>query len=145
MVKADSMSKTHEISYRVYYEDTDAGGVMYHANHIKFCERGRTEFLRSLNMQNSDLYAENGVLFVVRKLEADYFKPAKLDDLLCVQTKLLTVKNTSFLMQQDLLKDGETLFSMKVLLVTINTSGKPTPLPDQVKNLFKDYTELSPI
>lgn len=144
MVKADSMSKTHEISYRVYYEDTDAGGVMYHANHIKFCERGRTEFLRSLNLQNSDLHAENGVLFVVRKLEADYFKPARLEDLLRVRTKLLTVKNTSFLMQQDILKDGETLFSMKVLLVTVNTSGKPTPLPDQVKNLFKEYTELSP-
>ncbi len=131
----------HQIDYRVYYEDTDAGGVMYHANHIKFCERGRTEFLRSLDMQNSDLYAENGVLFVVRHIEADYFKPARLDDLLSVKTALLTVKNTSFLMQQDLIKDGSILFTMKVLLVTVNGEGKPTALPDSIKNLFKDRLE----
>lgn len=131
----------HQIDYRVYYEDTDAGGVMYHANHIKFCERGRTEFLRSLNMQNSDLHAENGVLFVVRHIEADYFRPARLDDLLSVKTALLTVKNTSFLMQQDLIKNGEILFSMKVLLVTVNMDGKPTALPDDVKNLFKECLE----
>ena len=129
---------THELQCRVYYEDTDAGGVMYHANHIKFCERGRTEFLRSFNLQNSELHAENGVLFVVRKIEADYFKPARLDDLLTVRTSILSIKNTSFLMQQDIVKADETVFSMKVLLVTVSTEGKPTALPEHIKNLFKD-------
>lgn len=134
---------THQIDYRVYYEDTDAGGVMYHANHIKFCERGRTEFLRSFDLQNSDLHAENGVLFVVRRLEADYFKPARLDDLLTVKTSLKSMKNTSFMMRQEIHKGDEVLFGMDVLLVTVNTSGKPTALPDNIKELFKSSLEQS--
>ncbi len=132
---------THEIQCRVYYEDTDAGGVMYHANHIKFCERGRTEFLRSFELQNSNLHAENGVLFVVRHLEADYFKPARLDDLLTVKTSLKSIKNTSFLMRQEIFKDEEVLFGMNVLLVTVNTQGRPTALPDTIKELFKSSIE----
>ena len=136
----------HEMQYRVYYEDTDAGGVMYHANHIKFCERGRTEFLRAFNLQNVDLHAENGVLFVVRHIEADYFKPARLEDLLTVRTSLKSMKNTSFMMRQEILKPNknggeEVLFGMNVLLVTVNLEGKPTPLPDNVKNLFRDSLE----
>lgn len=133
----------HEISYRVYYEDTDAGGVMYHANHIKFCERGRTEFLRSFDLQNVDLHAENGVLFVVRHIEADYFRPARLEDWLTIKTSLLSIKNTSFMMRQEIVKDGEILFGMNVLLVTVNTLGKPTALPDHIKNLFKTSLEQS--
>ncbi|PZP55586.1 MAG: tol-pal system-associated acyl-CoA thioesterase [Micavibrio aeruginosavorus] len=133
----------HDIQCRVYYEDTDAGGVMYHANHIKFCERGRTEFLRSFELQNSDLHAENGVLFVVRHLEADYFKPARLDDLLTVKTSLKSIKNTSFMMRQEIFKGEEVLFGMDVLLVTVNTQGKPTALPDNIKNLFKESLEQS--
>lgn len=134
---------SHEIQYRVYYEDTDAGGVMYHANHIKFCERGRTEFLRSFKLQNVDLHAENGVLFVVRHIEADYFKPARLEDYLTVRTSLKSMKNTSFIMRQEILKGEEVLFGMNVLLVTVNIEGKPTPLPDNVKNLFKESLETS--
>ena len=137
------MTQIHEIKARVYYEDTDAGGVMYHANHIKFCERGRTEFLRSFNLQNSDLHAENGVLFVVRRLEADYFMPARLDDLLTVKTSLSSIKNTSFMMRQEIFKGDDVLFGMNVLLVTVNTQGKPTALPDHIKNLFKESLEQS--
>ena len=133
----------HSIDFRVYYEDTDAGGVMYHANHIKFCERGRTEFLRSFNLKNSDLHAENGVLFVVRRLEADYFKPARLEDLLTVKTSLTAIKNTSFMMRQEILKGDEILFGMNVLLVTVTTEGKPTALPDHIKELFKSSLEES--
>lgn len=134
---------THKINYRVYYEDTDAGGVMYHANHVKFCERGRTEFLRSFNLQNSDLHAENGVLFVVRHIEADYFRPARLDDLLTVKTSLSSIKNTSFLMRQEIFKGDEILFGMNVLLVTVNTQGKPTALPENIKELFRQSLEQS--
>lgn len=133
----------HEMQARVYYEDTDAGGVMYHANHVKFCERGRTEFLRSFELQNSDLHAENGVLFVVRRIEADYFKPARLDDLLTVKTSLSAMKNTSFVMRQEIYKGDAILFGANVLLVTVNTDGKPTALPDHIKNLFKESLEQS--
>lgn len=127
---------THRIEYRVYYEDTDAGGVMYHANHLKFTERGRTEYLRTLGFLNSDLMSEEGVLFVVRRVEADYLKPARLDDLLIVQTALQTVKNTSFVMKQDIMRGEDHLFSMTVLLVCVSKDGKPVGIPAAIKEAF---------
>lgn len=130
---------THDLEARVYYEDTDAGGVMYHANHLKFCERGRTEYLRKLGFLNSSLMSGEGVLFVVRRVEADYLKPARLDDLLTVKTALQTVKNTSFLMKQDIMRGGDHLFSMTVLLVCVSTDGKPVGLPAAIKSAFENH------
>lgn len=132
----------HQADYRVYYEDTDAGGVMYHANHIKFCERGRTEFLRSLGAQNLDLFKESGILFVVRKIEADYFGPARLEDLLTVQTSLSSVKNSSFWMDQEIWLESGKIYSQKVLLVCVDVQGKPVALPSELKNLF--ISQISP-
>ena len=127
---------THELAARVYYEDTDAGGVMYHSNHLKFCERGRTEYLRNLGFLNSSLMQGEGILFVVRRIEAEYLKPARLDDFLTVKTALQTVKNTSFVMKQDIVRGEDILFSMNVLLVCVNTEGKPVGLPPAIKTAF---------
>jgi acyl-CoA thioester hydrolase len=129
----------HEIEARVYYEDTDAGRVMYYPNHLKFCERGRTEFLRHLGYQNSDLFDQNGILFVVRRVEAEYFSPARLDDHLRIRTALKTVKNTSFVMQQELYRSADKIFSMNVLMVCINEAGKPVGLPEDLKEKFLKY------
>lgn len=126
----------HEFPIRVYYEDTDAGGIVYHANHLNFAERGRTEYLRILGFLNSGLKEQEGVLFVVRKVEADYFKPARLDDLLTVKTALQTVKNTSFVMKQDIMRGEELLFSMNVLLVCVSRDGKPVGIPPAIKDAF---------
>lgn len=124
----------------VYYEDTDAGGVVYYANYLKFAERGRTEYLRQIGYENSRIFAENGVLFVVRHIEADYLKPARLDDRLTVQTALLAVKNSSFVMEQSIIrseKDGDvTVFTMTVTLACVDSAGKVAPLPKELKNLF---------
>ena len=130
---------THSIDLRVYYEDTDAGGVVYHANHLKFCERGRTEYLRNLGFLNSGLMSGEGVLFVVRRVEADYLKPARLDDLLTVTTTLQSLKNTSFFMKQDIMRGAEHLFSMIVLVVCVNTDGKPVGLPAAIKTAFENH------
>lgn len=127
---------THELPVRVYYEDTDAGGIVYHANHLCFAERGRTEYLRELGFLNSDLMSSEAVLFVVRRVEADYLRPARLDDLLTVKTALQTVKNTSFVMKQDIMRGEETLFSMTVLLVCVSTEGKPVGIPAAIKEAF---------
>ena len=135
-----SPQTTFDLPVRVYYEDTDAGGVMYYPNHLKFCERGRTEYLRNLGFLNSTLMSEQGVLFVVRRVEADYLKPARLDDLLTVKTTLQSLKNTSFFMKQDIMRGDDHLFSMTVLLVCVNTDGKPVALPAALKTAFENHT-----
>lgn len=86
----------HTVEYRVYYEDTDAGGIMYHARYIAWCERGRGEFLRDLDLHFSDIAVNDGVIFVVRHINADYLKPAKLDQLLRIESSIKEMKNSSF-------------------------------------------------
>ena len=128
----------YSLEARVYYEDTDAGGVMFYANHLKFAERGRTEYLRKLGFSNSALMAEQRVLFIVRRVEADYLKPARLDDLLTVQTALQTVKNSSFVMKQDIFRGEDHVCSLTVLLVCVGMDGKPVGIPAALRELFKN-------
>ena len=140
------MTNHHDFPVRVYYEDTDAGGIVYHASHIRFAERGRTEFLRNAGFLNSDLMSSVGVLFVVRRIEAEYLKPARLDDLLTVRTALQTIKNTSFVMNQKIMRGDDLLFDMNVTLVCINPEGKPIAMPPEVKATFiADTTDTQPV
>lgn len=128
---------THDFPVRVYYDDTDAGGVVYHANYLKFCERARTEYLRNLGFENSGIRQETGTIIVVKKIEAEYLKPARLDDSLIVQTRILSIKNTSFVMEQKVGKNGGEIFVMTVLLVFIDdTEGRPAKIPESVRNEF---------
>ena len=126
----------YDFPVRVYYDDTDAGGVVYHANYLKFTERARTEALRAMGFENSKLRQEQGIIIVVKSLEAEYFSPARLDDFLTVQTRLLSVKNTSFVMEQKAIRDGACIFSMTVVLVCVNEEGRPSKIPELVKNVF---------
>lgn len=132
----------HSIDIRIYYEDTDAGGVVYHSNYLNFAERGRTEFLRSLGHQNSELEKEQGILFVVRHTEIDYHKPAFLDDALCLETAIESLKNTSFIMHQAVKRGEELIADMKVAIVCVDTNTlKPVGLPDSIKDEFKQFIE----
>lgn len=126
----------HDMPVRIYYDDTDAGGVVYHANYLKLCERGRTEFLRSLGYENSKIRDEHGIIIVVKSLEAEYLSPARLDDFLIIQTRILSVKNTSFVMEQKAIRDGNCIFSMNIVLVCVNSEGRPSKIPDDVKASF---------
>lgn len=123
----------HKIPIRIYYEDTDAGGIVFYANYLKFCERGRTEHLRSVGFEHKSLKGEKGLIFVVRRLEAEYHKSAYLDDELVVRTTVIEVKNASFAMRQDVLRGEAVLFSMTVWLVCINLEGRPVGIPDDLK------------
>ena len=122
-----------ELDIRVYYEDTDAGGIVYYANYLRFCERGRTEYLRSIGFQNTSLKDEKGLLFVVRRLEADYHSPARLDDVLTVRTLVSEAGKTSFMMEQEVVRGGQALFTMAVQLVCVNMNGRPVRVPDDLK------------
>ncbi len=133
---------THTLPVRIYYEDTDAGGVVYHANYLKFAERGRTEFLRSLGHENSTLSKELGMIFVVRHVEIDYLKTAHLDDLCSLKTSISALKNTSFIMHQCLERDGEVICDMQVVIVCVDSKTlKPVRLPEKVKNEFEQFLE----
>jgi acyl-CoA thioester hydrolase len=117
---------------RVYYEDTDAGGIVYHTNYIKFCERARSEifFERGMIPSQSD---ESG--FVVRNLNANFLATSKLGDILDVTSKILTLKNSSLTLLQEVWKEDVKIFSMEVLLVYVD-KGKPSRIPKVFSEVF---------
>lgn len=125
--------------YRIYYEDTDAGGIVYYANYMKFAERGRTEALRTLGFENSALAEREGVLFVVRHLEADYLRPARLDDIITVKTAIAGTSRASFTMDQVISCGEVMLFHMRVKLACINLQGRPARLPDHLRQMLDGH------
>jgi acyl-CoA thioester hydrolase len=127
---------------RVYYEDTDAGGVMYHASYLRFAERGRTEFLRHIGYDIGTLQRDEGLLFVARHLEIDYLKPAMLDDALEVCTSIQIIKNSSFVMRQIFMRRDEKIAELHVTLVCVDKNTiKPLRLPDSLKSKFSNFLE----
>ncbi len=126
-----SQDETYEHLYRVrvYYEDTDAGGVVYYANYLRFAERARTELLRELGIDHIGLQRDEGLNFAVRGCSAEYLRPARLDDLLEVRTRLLEASGASFSLLQTVVRGGETLVEMTVRLVCLRADGRPARLP----------------
>jgi acyl-CoA thioester hydrolase len=124
----------HELTLRVYYEDTDAGDVVFYANYLKFIERGRTEWLRDHGFENTSIKDEYGIIFVVRHVEADYLQSAALDDVLTVRTELTDLKNASFVMNQSIYCDDALIFKAKVVIVSVNQDKKPVKLPETLKD-----------
>ncbi|MGX2949319.1 tol-pal system-associated acyl-CoA thioesterase [Ursidibacter sp. B-7004-1] len=117
---------------RIYYENTDAGGVVYHAQYLNFFERARTEFLRSLSFSQESLLRDK-IAFVVKKIEIDYKMPARLDDLLNVETTIIDIKKASILFQQKLLKDNLCLSEAKVLVACVDLNRmKPIAVPQEI-------------
>lgn len=134
----------HKLPIRVYYEDTDAGGVVYHSNFIKFAERGRTELLRFMGFENKSLHENQGILFVVRHINADYLKPAVLDDLLELQTIVTKIKNTSLVMKQSIYRNSDLIFTADVTVVSIDAgSMKPVRIPEGLHGGFQKYLKES--
>lgn len=129
----------HSVDYRVYYEDTDAVGIMYHANFISFCERGRSELLRDIGYPASQTLQDLGIGFVVRHIDCGYMHMVKLDDLLTVESSVKTMKNTSFVMTQNILCQNKVAFTMDITLVCMSPEGKPTRIPDALRNKFDEF------
>lgn len=138
----------HILPCRVYYENTDAGGIVYHGQYLNFAERGRTEFLRSIGHQSSDLTRDLGVMFVARYLDINYFAPAFLDDVLNVHTSIAELKNTSFTMRQTFFRQKnekenvEKIAELMVTLVSVQANSiKPVRVPEVLRRKFVDYIE----
>lgn len=131
------MSK-NTLPVRIYYEDTDAGGIVYHASFLRFAERGRSEWLRENGLvKNSDLLDKHGFHFVVRHITIDYLAPAKLDDLLTVTSSVVDLGNASFTMHQQITRDAQPIADMKVVLVCINANGKAVRVPEILRTIFE--------
>jgi len=114
---------------RVYYEDTDAAGIVYYANYLKFAERGRTEMMRVLGFAHSSIQAETGIIFTVRRLAADYRSPARLDDALSVDTKIIEIAGATLLLDQEIRRDGAVLVALELLLACVGRDGRPRRVP----------------
>lgn len=122
---------------RVYYEDTDAAGVVYYANYLRFCERARTEFLRHCGVEQQALLRDHGIAFVVRSVQADYLLPARLDDGLLVHSHIASLRRASVLFEQHIKRDGVLLFSAKTLIACIDHyRQKPCVLPPHLHPHF---------
>lgn len=123
----------HELAIRVYYEDTDLAGIVYYANYLKFIERGRTEWVRALGVDQAALKRDEGVVFAVRRVEADYLKPARFDDLLTVTTGLVEVGGARIVLDQAVMRGGERLFQARVVLVCLSDAGAAVRVPAGVR------------
>ena len=121
---------------KVYYEDTDSGGVVYYANYLKFIERARTNLIQELGFSLNELINNHDCIFIVRKINCDYLKSAKLEDELTVQSQFLKIDNASFQLQQDILRNNEKIFTSEILMVCVNSKGQPKKILQQLKSLF---------
>tara|TARA_B100000676_G_scaffold295337_1_gene334423 strand:- start:410 stop:832 length:423 start_codon:yes stop_codon:yes gene_type:complete len=124
---------------KVYYDDTDSGGVVYHANYLKFLERARTEALFSIGFSNNKLKEDFNSLIVVKSCNIDYKKPSYLEDELTIRSFVKSITKTSFFMNQIITKNKEVIVEAQVHLVFIDKDGKPTKIPDQIYSKFKPY------
>jgi acyl-CoA thioester hydrolase len=121
----------HNFSCRVYYEDTDLAGIVYYANYLKFIERARSEWVRGLGVDQT-VMKQKGIVFAVRRVEADYISPAKFDDVLNVETLVVAKTPARLVLEQRVSRDGAILFSAQVTLVALNDQGRPVRLPSEI-------------
>ena len=124
---------SHALPIRIYYEDTDFSGVVYHASYLRFLERGRTELLRDLSVHQAALHGDAAALaFAVRRMTIDWLKPARMDDMVTDETRIGAIKGASLMLLQRILRGEELLLTAEVLVVAVS-SGKPARLPAGLK------------
>jgi acyl-CoA thioester hydrolase len=122
----------HELAVRVYYEDTDFSGRVYHASYLRFMERGRTEWLRALGYEHSVLAGGQGVVFAVRRLAIDYLAPAAIDDLLRIETRVVAVRGAAIDFAQTVARSGLTLATATILVAALR-NGRPMRIPPEFR------------
>lgn len=131
------MSQAQSIEIRIYYEDTDSGGVVYNANYLKFCERGRTEFMRHLGFNQQQLRQQN-IAFAVRKASINYILPARLDDKITLTTAIQKLKKASVIFKQSIKRDNTILCQAEVVIACINADTfSPTAIPISIMSRLK--------
>ena len=128
--------KHHSMNIRVYYEDTDLGGVVYYANYLRFIERARSEWIRDLGIDQIKMRNEEKAIFVVTKIKADYLSPAYFDDVLLVDTRIKVVSPVRAYFYQNILRKEEVIFKAEVCVTCTSNSGKVQRLPEKIKRLM---------
>ena len=124
----------HRIKLKVYYEDTDAGGVVYYANYLRYLERARTEFLSEQGINVAELH-KNGYFFTVTRVDIQYKKPARLGDVIEVSTEITEIKNASLTLKNQIFRDDSLLIEAYVTIAYIDKIGKPHRLPDDIRKI----------
>ena len=132
------MAKKFKFNVKIYYEDTDSGGVVYYANYLKFLERARSETLYSLDFTNSGLLENHGILLIVKSCNIEYKKPAKFEDKLEIISEVLTFTKTSFIMKQDIMRKDEIISVAEIHLVAVDKNGKPSKIPEEFKQKLEN-------
>ncbi|WP_019012593.1 tol-pal system-associated acyl-CoA thioesterase [Elioraea tepidiphila] len=127
----------HRFALRVYFEDTDAGGVVYHASYLRFAERARTEWLRDLGLPHRQLIDESGLIFVVKRLSIEYHRPARLDESLVVETRVAGIGGASVELRQEIGRGGEGIATLDVALACVRlATGRPERIPATLRALI---------
>ncbi|MAU40237.1 MAG: tol-pal system-associated acyl-CoA thioesterase [Kordiimonas sp.] len=132
----------HVLPLRVYYEDTDAGQVVYYANYLKFMERGRSNFLRCVGVDQREMLSRRGqddVLFVVRRVDIEYLASAEIEDELEVRTQLREMGGAKLVMRQTVKKGPQTLTKAEVVVVSVKAQGRPARIPDHIRKKLQPY------
>ena len=137
------MHKNFTHNVKVYYEDTDAGGVVYYANYLKYLERARTEALSTIGLSNTKIKNDFGALIIVKSCNIEYKKSAYLEDNLQIKSFVESKSKTSFIMSQSIFKDEELIVEAKIRLVFINEKFKPVKIPEKILSDFQPYTSIS--
>ena len=130
---SEQSPKTYTLPIRVYYEDTDMAGIVYYANYLRYIERGRSEWVREVGLDQNRMKDEDGIVFAVRRVEADYLKPARYDDELVVETRVDALKGASFDMPQRILRGEEVLMEARIKVVVLTTEGRAARLPADIR------------
>lgn len=128
----------HHLIQRVYYEDTDFSGAVYHARYLHFMERARTDYLRCLGVEQSNLFAssDEGLAFMVHRMEIDFKAPARMDDIVTVVTVTEKAGGAKMILQQEIRRDEQILIAAKVVIAVVNRAGRPRRLPDALARQF---------
>ena len=132
------MAKKFSFKVKVYYEDTDVGGVVYYANYLKFLERARSEAIYSLGYTNSSILKKFEVLLIVKSCKIDYKKPAMFEDTLEILSEVKSFTKTSFLMKQIILRNNEVISDAEIHLVSVDKNGKPSKIPEELRKKLEN-------
>ena len=137
------MKKNFNFKIKVYYEDTDTGGVVYYANYLKFIERARSEAIVDIGLSNQKIKKDFGLLIIVKSCNLDFKKSAYLEDILKIKSSIISLSKTSLSMNQIIYKEDDVIVNAKVHLVFINEKGKPNRIPEEIITKLKPYLSLS--
>ncbi|MFX0544982.1 tol-pal system-associated acyl-CoA thioesterase [Roseovarius sp. S1116L3] len=125
--------QAHRFDIRVYYEDTDMGGIVYHANFLKFIERARSDWVAGMGIDQRSMKEKDGLAFAVRRIECDYLMAARFDDRLEVQTEVQSVSGARLTLRQQVMRAGEPIFAATVTIVCLTDTGHPARLPANIR------------